>query len=121
MNSVSFERFEAARELAQSRITHTQNGSNNAKEAQSAHETTSKVPDWRALIDAKKKEMDDSLTSSISGKVRNTEVEDTAPISGMFKNLGRIANQYMATNMNEKDLAQTPHRKQLGNYIDVSV
>lgn len=85
----------------------------------SAGET--RQPDWATLIDAKKKEMNGDLTSSISSKSRNTEVEDAAPISGMFKNLGRVANQYLASQVSERELTQTPQKKILGNYVDISV
>lgn len=111
MDSVSFQQFEAARVMAQSRMSPTQ----------SSGVDSARKPDWAALIDSKKREMDESLSSSISGKSRSSTIEEAAPISGMFKNLGRVANQYLASQVSEKELTSTPHKKMLGNYVDVSV
>ena len=139
MDSVSFQRFEAARLMAQakmqsSQVSNRQNainqamsGLSNTGSTNSALGSTSgsaRTPDLASLIEAKKKEMNQDLLSSISGKSRSNEIEE-APISGMFKNLGqnlgRMANQYLANQVSGMEPSSTPHQKILGNYVDVSV
>ena len=116
MDSVSFQRFEAARLTAQAKIQANQASRVNAQQSD-VRAAQAGSQDLAALIDAKKKEMN---SSSISGINRNTTIEK-APITGMFKNLGQIANQYLASQVSERELSSTPHQKTLGNYVDVSV
>ena len=121
MDSVSFERFEAARLMAQSRLSQMKNHVPAQRvQAGTAEAQGNRQVDWKSVLEAKKMEIEGDA-SSISKINRNTKTEETASISGMFKNLGRIANHYMAHQLNETDLAQTPKKKMLGNYIDISV
>ena len=134
MDSVSFQRFEAARLMAQAKmqprqvssrqnaINHAINGTANSTIGSTS--SSAGAQDLASLIESKKKEMNQDLLSSISGISRSNEIEE-APISGMFKNLGqnlgRMANQYLANQVSGMEPSSTPHQKILGNYVDVSV